>query len=135
VLTQKNVIVHSANEFAALPEEQQRHAWATVTAASQILGTTLQGVYYRIYSGKIPTKTVKKDPANLKGLIFVNPYQSVQDKVTRRKNDQHRITKSMRRMLAGFTWLPRAQREWLVTIVSTELRHLETQLFGNEAKN
>jgi hypothetical protein len=131
---ERSIIVHSSKEFATLPEAQQRCAWATIAIACEILETTLQGVYYRIYSGKIPTKIVKKNPTDLKGLALVKPYQSVQDRMARRKNDQHRLTKSMRRTLEGFTWLPRAQRDWLATIVSTELRHIETQLFGNEAK-
>ena len=70
---QKNIIVHSASEFASLPDSQRRCAWATIAVAGGILEMTVQSIYYRIYNQTIPTKTVKKNATDLKGLIFVKP--------------------------------------------------------------
>jgi hypothetical protein len=105
---QKNILVHSASEYASLPEAQQRHAWATILVASEILDTTVQGIYYRIYHKGLPTKVFKQD-GDHKGLTFVKPYGWVADKKARRAADQRRISMTLRRVLGSFTWLPRGQ--------------------------
>jgi hypothetical protein len=131
---QKNIIVQSSSEFAALPESQQRHAWATISAASAILETTPQGIYHKIYRGRMPTKIVKKNSTDLQGLTLVRVYQSVKDRATRREDDQRRIVKSLKKSLKPATWLPPAQRVLIEVMVSTKLRNIERELFGKEAK-
>ena len=129
---QRNAIVRSASEFAALPEAQQRHAWATIAVASEILETTLQGIYYKIYRGTIPTKIVKKNATNRRGTTFVKVYQTVKHRADKREADQRRITKSLRRTLKKASWIPEAQRLLLVVLVHMKLREFERELLKDK---
>lgn len=129
---QRNIIVRSAREFAALPEAQQRHAWATIAVASLILETTLQGVYYKIYRGTIPAKIVKNNATNRRGTTFVKVYQTLKDRAAKREADQRRITKSLRRTLKNASWIPEAQRLLLMAIVEIKLREFERELLKDK---
>ena len=129
---QRNVIVQSASEFAALPEAQQRQAWATIAVASEILETTLQGIYYKIYRGTIPARIVKKNATNRRGTTLVKVYQSVKDRVAKREADQRRITKSLRRTLKRASWIPEAQRLLLVVLVGMKLGEIERELLKDK---
>lgn len=129
---QRNVIVRSHGDFAALPEAQQRHAWATIAVASDILETTPQAIYYKIYRGTIPARVVKTNATNRRGTTLVKVHQTVRDRATKRESDKRRITKSLRRTLRGASWIPEEQRLLLVAIVDMKLREIERELIKNK---
>ncbi len=132
---QKNIIVQSSSEFAALPEAQQRRAWATISAASAILETTLQGIYYRVYHGTILTKIVKKNSTALRGLTLVKVYPSIKNRAQKREDDRRQVMTTLKKALNRPSWLPSNRRVLIEVIVSTELRNIERELFGKEAKD
>ncbi len=132
---QKNIIVQSSSEFAALPESQQRHAWATISAASAILETNLQGIYYRVYLGTIPTKIVKKNSTDLRGLTLVKVYPSIKNRAQKREDDRRKVMTTLKKALNCPSWLPSKRRVLIEIIVNTELRSIERELFGKEGKD
>jgi hypothetical protein len=127
---ERGILVKSANEFFQLSEAQQHRAWSVVKVASEISERPAITIYQHAYKGKIPSKVIKKSALHRHGLTLVKPYESIEDRRTRRANDQHRISKTLRRVLSGFTWVPKGHRELIVAIVSAELRHIEQELFG-----
>lgn len=129
---QRNVIVRSASEFAALSESEQRHAWATIAVASEILETTLQGLYYKIYRGMVPTKVVRRNPTDLRGITLVKVYQTVKDREAKREADQRRIARTLKRALRMASWIPRAQQELLGVLVNMKLREIERELLTDK---
>src|SRR5258708_36541755 len=132
---QKNIIVQSSSEFAALPEAQQRRAWATITAASAILETTLQGIYYRVYPGTILTKIVKKNSTDLRGLTLVKVDPSIKNRAQKREDDRRKEMTTLKKALNCPSWLPSKRRVLIEIIVNTELRSIERELFGKKGKD
>ena len=126
----RNIFVSSGSEYASLPDERQKVAWTTIYIAGEILDTTVQGIYYRIYKKGLPAKTFKRNVAELKGLTLVRPYGWVADKKAKRASDQRTLGMRLRKALGRFTWLPKGQGERIALIVSTELRAIEEELFG-----
>ena len=79
---EKGILVRSAKEFFELPEDQQYQAWSVIKVASEILEKPAITIYQHAYSGKIPSKVIKKNPWDRHGLTVVKLYQSLKDRET-----------------------------------------------------
>ena len=128
----RNLLVKSANEYFQLPEDQQRRAWAVVKVAAGILERPAMTLYQHIYKGKIVPKVIKKNTFDRHGLTLIKPYGTIEDGQTRRKEDQMRITRTLKKSLNRTPWLRPAQRELLVAIVYIRIGEFEREILKNE---
>ena len=132
---EKAILVRTTDEFFKLSEEQQYRAWTVIKVASEILEKPVVTIYKHAYAGKMPSKVIKKNALDRHGLILVKPYKSLQDREARRAEDQQRISTTLKKSLKQATWLLPAQRVLIEVIVNTELRNIESELFGKEGKD
>lgn len=129
---QPNVLVTSSQEYHALSDEEKARSWATIKVASEILERVTVTMYHQVYSGKIPTKTIKKNPWNRRGLTLVKVPQNIKTKEDRRKDDITRIVPVARRALEATGWLPENQQFLVRVLIDTKLRNIERELFGRD---
>ena len=127
-------MVHSAEEFFRLPEEEQYRAWSVVKVAAEILEKSAITIYQHAYAGKISSKVVKKNAFDRYGLTLVKVDNSLKNRAARRAVDNGRILKGLKRSLKRATWIPSGERFLIEVMVDSKLRNVERELFG-EAKN
>ena len=131
---ERNVLVHSAEEFFRLPEEEQCRAWAVVKVAGEILEKPAITIYQQAYAGKIASKVVKKNAFDRRGLTLVKVENPLKNRATRRAVDNGRIVKGLKRSLKRASWIPSNQKLLIEVMVDTRLRNMEREMFGSEAK-
>jgi hypothetical protein len=130
-----NILVHSAQEYYELMDEERALAWATIKVASAISERVAVTIYQQAYSGRILSKTIKKNAWDRRGLTLVKVPQNVKTKADRRSDDIIRMTRVVRRTLKATSWLPEPQRVLVGALFDTNLRNIERELFCKEAKD
>jgi hypothetical protein len=130
----KNILVQSFGEYQALTPEERERAWATIGVASSIYEVSTSVFYKKLYEGTIPAKTIKKNELDRIGLNLIKIPSSPRPKEVRREADIQRVTRVFKRTLRLTKWLSSKHRLLLEIMVSTNLRHIERELFSG-AKN
>jgi hypothetical protein len=129
-----NILVNSAQEYQALSEEEKGRAWATIKVTSDISERDTSAFYAKVYSGRIPSKTIKKNPWDRRGLTLIK-VPSARSKGDKRNDDITRVVRVVRRTLKATSWLPGGQDLLLSAIVEMRLRNIERELFnGNNSQ-
>jgi hypothetical protein len=127
---QPNILVNNSQEYHALTDEEKARSWATIKVASEIAERVAVTLYQQAYSGKIPCKTIKKNPWDRRGLTLVQVHQNIKTKGDKRNDDIARVVRVVRRTLKATSWLPGGQDLLLSAIVEMRLRNIERELFG-----
>jgi hypothetical protein len=125
-----NVLVQNAQEYNVLTAEEKSRAWATIKVASEISERVAVTMYQQTYSGKIPSKTIKKNAWDRRGLTLIKVPQNIKTKADRRNDDINRVVRVLRRTLKATSWLPGGQQLLISAVVDMRLRNIERELFG-----
>ena len=132
---QPNILVRSVQEYNALTEEEKARAWSTIKVAGEISERVAVALYQHVYTGKLPSKTIKKNTWDRRGLVLVKVSpKTLKTKADRRADDITRMTRAVRRTMKAASWLPEAQRLLVGAIFDTKLRNIERELFSNGGK-
>jgi hypothetical protein len=130
-----NIIVNSAQEYQALTDEEKARSWATIKVTSEIAERVPVTLYEQVYSGKIASKTIKKNEWDRRGLTLIKVPQNIKTKGDKRNDDISRVVRVVRRTLKATSWLPVSQQILISAVVDMRLRNLERELFnGNNSQ-
>ena len=129
-----NILVESAAEYHALPDEDKKRAWCLVKTATELFHLGPVRIYQLAAEGKLAAKTIKKNPGDRKGLRIIKIHNTVIDQAQVRQADKDRVLRRLKRAMRTVWWLNTDSEAVPTFIVGLELNRVEASEFGSPAK-
>jgi hypothetical protein len=125
-----NILVESAAEYHAIPDEDKKRAWCLVKTATELFHLGPVRIYQLAAEGKLEAKTIKKNPGDRKGLRIIKIHNTVIDQAQARQGDRDRVLRRLKRAMRTVWWLNTDVEAFLLFILSHELNRVEAEEFG-----